>query len=216
MPSMANTLNGNGVSLQVPAGNNLNDAKHPARPKEKLTRTLSASTLRDRLSKLAATPLNVPNPVATLHANVKYVHLSLFWQKWGVGDPLTYFRSVSYRLRFRGSGGCRCWLLRFGRCRLLSLPLRFCTFGMFHLFALLRWFWVIDLGTCSSIPPLWPLLAVYLFWVRCIDKSPENGGRTSQWFRSLSFWKYFADYYPASYAFLCFRFVMVVLWTLMF
>ena len=60
----------------------------------------------------------------------------------------------------------------------------------------------INLGTCSSIPPLWPLLAVYLFWVRCVDKSPENGGRTSQWFRSLSFWKYFADYYPASYVFI--------------
>ena len=47
--------------------------------------------------------------------------------------------------------------------------------------------WMIDLGTCSYLLPLWPLLAVYLFWVRCIDKSPENGGRTSQWFRSLSF-----------------------------
>jgi hypothetical protein len=88
MPSMANTFNGNGASLQVP-GNNLNDAKQPTRPKEKLTRTLSASTLRDRLSKLAATPLNVPNPVATLHANVKYV--SLFFFFWLRG-PLAHFR----------------------------------------------------------------------------------------------------------------------------
>ena len=35
----------------------------PTKPKEKLTRTLSASMLRDGLSKLATTPLNVPNPL---------------------------------------------------------------------------------------------------------------------------------------------------------
>ena len=96
MPSMANTLNGNGVSLQVPAGNNLNDAKQQTRPKEKLTRTLSASTLRDRLSKLAATPLNVPNPVATLHANVKYVSLSLSFGKSGVSGTRLLI-SVQFR-----------------------------------------------------------------------------------------------------------------------
>ena len=50
----------------------------------------------------------------------------------------------------------------------------------------------------SSIPPLWPLLALYLIWFRWIDEAPEKGGRSSQWFRSSRFWKYFADYYPAS------------------
>jgi 2-acylglycerol O-acyltransferase 2 len=35
----------------------------------KNSRTLSASTLKDALSKLAATPLQ--NPVAALHANIK-------------------------------------------------------------------------------------------------------------------------------------------------
>lgn len=50
----------------------------------------------------------------------------------------------------------------------------------------------------SSIPALWPFLALYLIWVRWIDDAPEKGGRSSQWFRSSRFWRYFADYYPAS------------------
>ncbi|EGN97010.1 hypothetical protein SERLA73DRAFT_185286 [Serpula lacrymans var. lacrymans S7.3] len=49
-----------------------------------------------------------------------------------------------------------------------------------------------------SIPALWPFLIAYLLWMFLIDNSPELGGRLSPWFRSLSFWKYFADYYPAS------------------
>lgn len=53
-------------------------------------------------------------------------------------------------------------------------------------------------GLHSSYPPLWPLLSVYYVWANWIDKSPEHGGRTSPWFRSLKFWTYFADYYPAS------------------
>ncbi|KIK05706.1 hypothetical protein K443DRAFT_3707 [Laccaria amethystina LaAM-08-1] len=152
---MANTFNGNGASLQVP-GNNLNDAKQPTRPKEKLTRTLSASTLRDRLSKLAATPLNVPNPVATLHANVNFVPAKIPRKR---------------RLQMLAVA---VW----------SVSIVITTVAFLYV---------------CSIPPLWPFLAVYLFWARCVDKSPENGGRTSQWFRSLSFWKYFADYYPASF-----------------
>ena len=49
------------------------------------SRTLSANTLRDRLSKLT-TPLNVVYPVAALHANIKCVfsiacyHLSYHWK----------------------------------------------------------------------------------------------------------------------------------------
>ncbi|KAF8909272.1 diacylglycerol acyltransferase-domain-containing protein [Gymnopilus junonius] len=49
-----------------------------------------------------------------------------------------------------------------------------------------------------SFPPLWPILAAYYIWARWIDQAPEFGGRSSQWFRSMRFWKYFADYYPAS------------------
>ncbi|OSX64047.1 hypothetical protein POSPLADRAFT_1045179 [Postia placenta MAD-698-R-SB12] len=49
-----------------------------------------------------------------------------------------------------------------------------------------------------SFPPLWPLLAVYMLWALCIDTSPEHGGRFSPWFRAGRFWRYFADYYPAS------------------
>lgn len=50
----------------------------------------------------------------------------------------------------------------------------------------------------SSFPFLWPILAVYMLFVY-IDKAPEHGGRSNQWFRSCLFWRYFADYYPASY-----------------
>jgi hypothetical protein len=50
----------------------------------------------------------------------------------------------------------------------------------------------------SSYPPLWPFLGMYQIWALWIDKSPEHGGRTSPWFRSIKFWTYFADYYPAS------------------
>ena len=50
----------------------------------------------------------------------------------------------------------------------------------------------------SSFPFLWPILAVYMIFVY-FDKAPEHGGRSNQWFRSCLFWRYFADYYPASY-----------------
>ena len=53
-------------------------------------------------------------------------------------------------------------------------------------------------GAPSSFPPLWPLLAAYMVWVMYIDRSPVHGGRMSPWFRSLRFWRYFAEYYPAS------------------
>jgi hypothetical protein len=53
-------------------------------------------------------------------------------------------------------------------------------------------------GVPRSIPPLWPLLIAYLFWILYIDGSADHGGRSSPWFRSMRFWRYFADYYPAS------------------
>ncbi|EPT01116.1 hypothetical protein FOMPIDRAFT_97313 [Fomitopsis schrenkii] len=49
-----------------------------------------------------------------------------------------------------------------------------------------------------SIPPLWPVLALYMLWSLYVDKSPEHGGRLSPWFRAGRLWRYFADYYPAS------------------
>ncbi|EJT96601.1 diacylglycerol acyltransferase [Dacryopinax primogenitus] len=48
-----------------------------------------------------------------------------------------------------------------------------------------------------SIPPFWPLIAAYLIWVFFIDDAPNNGARAWPWFRSLTFWKLFAHYYPA-------------------
>ncbi|KAF7309536.1 Diacylglycerol o-acyltransferase [Mycena indigotica] len=68
--------------------------------------------------------------------------------------------------------------------------------------------WSIAIPICAtlflylcSFPPLWPLILVYHVWVNYIDNGPENGTRSSQWFRSLKMWTYFADYYPASYGF---------------
>jgi hypothetical protein len=53
-------------------------------------------------------------------------------------------------------------------------------------------------GVPRSIPPLWPLLIAYLLWILYIDNSADHGGRSSPWFRSMRFWRYFADYYPSS------------------
>lgn len=49
-----------------------------------------------------------------------------------------------------------------------------------------------------SFPPLWPFLATYTAWALYVDKSPEHGGRFNPWIRSSRFFKYFAEYYPAS------------------
>ncbi|KDR80878.1 hypothetical protein GALMADRAFT_1112943 [Galerina marginata CBS 339.88] len=120
------------------------------------SRTLSAGSLKDRLSKLAATPLSVPNPVAALHANLNFVPAKIPRKR---------------------------------RLQMLAVAI---------------WSVMIVITTCAwllllSIPPLWPLLAIYFVWARWIDTSPERGGRSSQWFRSMRFWRYFADYYPASF-----------------
>lgn len=50
-----------------------------------------------------------------------------------------------------------------------------------------------------SFPPLWPFLAIYFIWLLYVDGGPEHGGRLSPWFRSLPFFKHFAEYYPASF-----------------
>jgi len=52
--------------------------------------------------------------------------------------------------------------------------------------------------TCSSYPPLWPFMLLYFIWIR-FDPAPERGGRMSPWLRGIRFWKFFAEYYPASY-----------------
>lgn len=47
------------------------------------------------------------------------------------------------------------------------------------------------------IPLLWPVVVAYLTFVY-LDKAPEQGGRRFEWTRKLTFWKYFAGYYPIS------------------
>ncbi|KDQ61921.1 hypothetical protein JAAARDRAFT_66925 [Jaapia argillacea MUCL 33604] len=116
------------------------------------SRTLSSSSLKERLSKLSVTPLR---PVAALQANIDFVPAKVPRKRrlqtlavsiWALLMPITTF---------------------------------------------------IFLILCS-FPQLWPFIAVYLVWIFWIDKSPEQGGRISPWFRSSRFWRYFAEYYPAS------------------
>ncbi|KAJ7102983.1 DAGAT-domain-containing protein [Mycena crocata] len=118
------------------------------------SRTLSATSLKERLSMLTTTPLV---PVATaLQANIDFVPARIPRKR-----------------------------------RLQMLAVAVWSVGIILAT-------VVFLLLCAY-PPLWPLLCLYQIWARCIDNSPENGGRTSSWFRSLKFWTYFADYYPASF-----------------
>ncbi|KAI0322792.1 diacylglycerol acyltransferase-domain-containing protein [Amylostereum chailletii] len=117
------------------------------------SRTLSSSSLKGRISKLAVTPLN---PVAALQAHVEFVPSSI------------------------------------PRARRLQTTV------------VALWSTMIMISTAlflflCSFPSLWPFILAYLCWLGCIDGAPEHGGRMSHWFRSISFWKYFAEYYPASY-----------------
>ncbi|KAH9167488.1 DAGAT-domain-containing protein [Lactarius sanguifluus] len=114
--------------------------------------TLSASLLKDRLSKLSVTPLR---PVAALQARVDFVPASI--------PRVRRLQTVAVAL----------WTS--------IIPICF----SFTLFLL-------------SYPPLWPFVIVYMIWIH-IDSAPERGGRVSPWFRSFRFWKFFAEYYPASY-----------------
>lgn len=70
--------------------------------------------------------------------------------------------------------------------------------------AVATWNCMIVITTCSwfflwSIPPLWPLLAVYFVWATFLDQASENGGRASHFLRSSRFWRYLADYYPVTF-----------------
>ncbi|RCI03136.1 diacylglycerol O-acyltransferase 1 [Rhizopus stolonifer] len=63
--------------------------------------------------------------------------------------------------------------------------------------------WMLLMGSCVLIsclsltfPILWPIHIVYLIYL-WTNQAHENGGRPSAWFRQLSFWRYFADYFPA-------------------
>ncbi|KAG6827779.1 hypothetical protein H0H92_010472 [Tricholoma furcatifolium] len=124
----------------------------PARKLSSSSRNLSASSLKDALSKLTVTPIN---QVAALHANVNFVPAQIPRKR---------------RLQMLAVAVWSVMIV--------------ITTAVFLLFC--------------SIPPLWPFLAIYLIWLY-FDNSPENGGRMSPWFRSLRFWRYFADYYPASF-----------------
>ncbi|KAF8184456.1 DAGAT-domain-containing protein [Pholiota molesta] len=143
-------------TLSTGSYNSTRSSNGSGKTQARITRTLSATTLKDALSKLATTPLNVSNPVAVLQANVNFV------------------------------------------------PAQIPRKRRFQMLAVAIWSVMIVITSCAwllllSIPPLWPLLLVYYIWARWIDKAPERGGRSSSWARSSRFWRYFAEYYPASF-----------------
>ncbi|KAF9497753.1 DAGAT-domain-containing protein [Pleurotus eryngii] len=125
----------------------------PGRVLSAASRSLSASSLKDRLSKLTTTPLR---PVAALQANIDFVPAKVPRKR---------------------------------RLQMLAVAIWSVLIVITTVTFLLLW----------SIPPLWPLLTFYTIWIQWIDKSPDYGGRPSHWFRSMAFWRYFADYYPASF-----------------
>lgn len=61
----------------------------------------------------------------------------------------------------------------------------------------IAWTFSLFLYLCS-FPPLWPFLLLYVIWIQ-VDTSPEHGGKRSEWARHAGMWRYFADYYPASF-----------------
>ncbi|KAI8996481.1 DAGAT-domain-containing protein [Trametes punicea] len=124
------------------------------------TRTVSSSSLRERLSSLSNLTTTPLKPVANLHAHIEFVPARIPRKR---------------------------------RLQTLAVAIWSTT---------IVWCITVFLFLCS-FPPLWPVLAAYMVWVLYIDKSPENGGRLSPWFRSMGLWRYFADYYPASFLKTC-------------
>ncbi len=138
-------------------------------------------------------------------------------ERWAVWDPgrsavadsvggtlICVCSAGSCRRRSRGNGGCRLWRSRYGRRR--SGGARSCSSSSCECSPALQVLARPPSGVesrltedcaCRSFPQLWPFLAAYWIWMY-IDKSPEKGGRLSPWFRSTAFWRYFAEYYPAS------------------
>ncbi|RPD58967.1 DAGAT-domain-containing protein [Lentinus tigrinus ALCF2SS1-7] len=124
------------------------------------TRTVSSSSLRERLSSLSSLTATPLKPVKNLQAHIEFAP------------------SKIPRKRRLQTLAVAIW----------STLIALATFAFVFLL---------------SFPPLWPFLAAYWVWIAYIDKSPEHGGRMSPWFRSLRFWRYFADYYPASFLKTC-------------
>ncbi|KAF9016180.1 DAGAT-domain-containing protein [Hymenopellis radicata] len=117
------------------------------------SRSLSASSLRGKLSELATTPLK---PVKdTLKAHFDFVPSQIPTER-----------------------------------RLQTLAVT--------LWSLLIWGSITLWVYLCSYPALWPLLLAYLIWIHYIDKASVHGARPSPWFRRISWWRYFANYYPAS------------------
>ncbi|KAH9951101.1 DAGAT-domain-containing protein [Amylocystis lapponica] len=103
------------------------------------TRTLSSSSLRERLSSLTTANLRPSVSIPAFHPNIEFVP------------------SKIPRKRRLQTLAVATWSTNI-------------VWAPFLFFLLL------------SFPPLWPVIAAYMVWILCIDKSPECGGRFSPGF----------------------------------
>ncbi|EDL14180.1 mCG116788, partial [Mus musculus] len=70
--------------------------------------------------------------------------------------------------------------------------------------SLLQWplsyvamFWIVQpLLICLLFTPLWPLPTVYFVWLLLDWKTPDKGGRRSDWVRNWNVWNHIRDYFP--------------------
>ncbi|KAI0831885.1 DAGAT-domain-containing protein [Trametes gibbosa] len=123
-------------------------------------RTVSSSSLRERLSSLSSLTTTPLNPVTNLRPHIEFVPAKIPRKR---------------------------------RLQTLAVAIWSTT---------IIWSITIFLFLCA-FPPLWPILVAYVVWIRYIDNSPEHGGRLSPLVRSMKFWRYFAEYYPASFLKTC-------------
>lgn len=92
-------------SLNMPPTISMQPSLKPPGLLTSASRTLSASSLKERLSKLAVTPIN---PMAALHANVKCVTLKLLPFSASLSDEILVIVLALCPPRSRGGVVCRC------------------------------------------------------------------------------------------------------------
>lgn len=87
-----------------------------------------------------------------------------------------------------------------------SFPLRLAPINVpmkrrIQTFAVLMWALIIPCSLIATVlmflcPPLWPFLIVYATYIYWDRESSRTGKKRSAWFRSLTWWKHYRDYFP--------------------
>eukprot|EP01094_Clydonella_sp_ATCC50884_P012670 TRINITY_DN22974_c0_g1_i1.p1 TRINITY_DN22974_c0_g1~~TRINITY_DN22974_c0_g1_i1.p1 ORF type:complete len:366 (+),score=94.38 TRINITY_DN22974_c0_g1_i1:27-1124(+) len=70
------------------------------------------------------------------------------------------------------------------------------TLAVFLVLALALTCVIVLLGTLF-VPLMWPVIALYYVLILYVDTAPTSGGRKINCVRSWSFWRHYADYFPA-------------------